>query len=170
MGIDSVAVPFEPSPLRLWKSLDRDARLAAARAFWDRPSEEAAVAAAREIVSILKVRPQAFHKIPLEQRVRAVAGLAHPPDALADALLLALHVEARRELLVAFLDAVGVPHEQGMIPDDVEMPEVGVEAVRAAAPALVAAHGAEAVRVYWNALWLQDPERWGALETVAAEL
>lgn len=163
-------MPFEPSPLRLWKSLDRDTRIEAARSFWRRPTEEAAVAAAREIVSILRVRPQAFHKIPIEQRVRAVAGLANPPEALADALILSLHVDARRELLVAFLDALGIPHEQGLIAEDTEMPEVPVDAVRAAAPALVAAHGAAAVRVYWNALWLQDPGRWTALATVAAEL
>ena len=163
-------MPFEPSPLRLWKSLERETRVEAARSFWLQPTEEAAVVAAREIVSILRVRPQAFHKIPIEQRVRAVAGLAHPPEALADSLLLSLHVGARRELLVAFLDAVGIRHEQGLIPDDGEMPAVGIEVIRAAAPALVAAHGAAAVRVYWNALWLQDPERWSALEIVAAEL
>lgn len=163
-------MPFEPSPLRLWKSLDRATRVEAARAFWHRPTEEAAVAAAREVVSILRVRPQAFHKIPIEQRVRAVAGLAHPPESLADSLLLSLHVDARRELLAAFLDALGIAHEQGLIAEDTELPEITVDAVRALAPALVEAHGADAVRVYWNALWLQDPERWAALETVAAEL
>lgn len=72
-------MPFEPNVVRLWRSLSRDARTEAARSFWERPTEEAAVAAAQEIVKILRVRPQAFHKIPLEQRVRAVAGLAAPP-------------------------------------------------------------------------------------------
>jgi hypothetical protein len=162
---------FETSPTRLWRSLEREDRLAAARAFWEHPTEEAAVAAAREVVQILHARPQAFHKIPIEQRVRAVAGLAHPPDALADALLLSLHVGDRRELLSDFLDAAGIPHEEGMIPDDVELPDLDEATARQALETLRTKGYAPAmVRLYWNALWLQDPERWQALETVAGEL
>ncbi|MBZ0103705.1 MAG: hypothetical protein K8I65_16215 [Thermoanaerobaculia bacterium] len=162
---------FEPTPLRLWRALPRDVRSEAARAFWERPSEEAALAAAREIVTILRVRPQAFHKIPIEQRVRAVAGLAHPPEALVDALLVSLHVGPRRKLLADFLDAIGVPHEDGLIAEDAELPEaIDVPTVRAALDRLRPLHEPDAIRVYWNALWLQDPGRWAALETVAGEV
>jgi hypothetical protein len=160
---------FETSPLRLWRALGREDRVEAARAFWEHPPEEAMIVAAREIVSILRVRPQAFHKIPIEQRVRAVAGLATPPDVLADALVLSLHVVSRRPLLADFLDALGVAHEQGLIAEDAELPEITPELARAAL-ARLGAHPRPAIRVYWNALWLQDPERWQALETVAAEL
>lgn len=163
-------MPFETTTLRLWKSLAREERVEAARAFWERPSEEAALAAAQEIVKILRVRPQAFHKVPLEQRVRAVAGLAAPPEALADALLISLHVDARRELLVAFLEALGIPHEEGLIEEEAEFEPPAVDRVRAALPALLVGHSPERVRVYWNALWLQDPERWAALAEVADEL
>ncbi|GMU64700.1 MAG: hypothetical protein AMXMBFR36_09740 [Acidobacteriota bacterium] len=162
---------FETTPLKLWRALPREDRVEAARAFWERPTEEAGALAAREIVNILRVRPQAFHKIPIEQRVRAVAGLAHPPDALADALLLSLHVGARRALLGDFLDALGIEHEEGLIADDVELPAIDEPRVRAALDALRAkGHGAAAIATYWNALWLQDPERWGPLEKVAAGL
>ena len=163
-------MPFETTTLRLWRTLGREERLEAARAFWNRPSEEAAVVAAREIVQILKVRPSSFHKIPLEQRVRAVAGLAAPPEALAEALLVALHVEKRRTLLGAFLDALGIAHEEGMLPDDADFPAPGEAAVRAAAAELAARFPPEQIRVYWNTLWLQDRERWGALEPAAAAL
>jgi len=163
-------MPFETTTHRLWRTLSREDRLDAARAFWRRPPEEAALAAAREIVQILKVRPQAFHKIPLEQRVRAVAGLASPPEALAEALLVALHVESRRELLGAFLDALGIPHEEGMLAEDAEFPPPAESAVRAAATDLSARFSPDQLRVYWNTLWLQDRERWAALETVAEGL
>lgn len=162
---------FETTPLKLWRALPREDRVEAARAFWERPTEEAGAIAAREIVNILRVRPQAFHKVPIEQRVRAVAGLAHPPDALADALVLSLHVVARRTLLVDFLDALGIAHEEGLIAEDAELPEVDEERVRRALDELRGkGHGDRAIATYWNALWLQDPERWGPLETVAAGL
>ncbi|MCB1009058.1 MAG: hypothetical protein KDB94_09200 [Acidobacteria bacterium] len=164
-------MPFEPNVVRLWRSLSRDARTEAARSFWERPTEEAAVAAAQEIVKILRVRPQAFHKIPLEQRVRAVAGLAAPPDSLAEALLISLHVDSRRALLIAFLDALAIPHEEGMIDDesdDFDPPTA--DAVRAALPALLERFPADEIRTYWNALWLQDGERWTALVDVVDEL
>jgi len=163
-------MPFETSPLRLWKSLPRPDREEAAKAFWSHPPEHAGAEAAREIMNLLRVRPQAFHKIPLASRVRALAGLAHPPESVADALVLALHLDSRRQLLVDFLDALGVEHQDGMIDEETEVPAPTLEAVRAAAPPLVARHSADAVRVYWNALWMQDRERWAALETVAAEI
>jgi len=31
-------------------------------------------------------------------------------------------------------------------------------------------HSPDAIRVYWNALWLQDAARWGALAGLADEL
>ena len=162
---------FEPTPLRLWRALPREVRIEAARAFWERPSEEAALAAAREIVQILRVRPQAFHKIPIDQRVRAVAGLAHPPETLVDALLVSLHVGPRRKLLADFLDALGIEHDEGLIDEDAELPQsIEVPTVRAALDRLRPLHAPELIRVYWNALWLQDPGRWSALETVVEEV
>jgi hypothetical protein len=163
-------MPFEPTPLRLWKSLTKVEREQAARAFWEHPPEEAAPAAAREIVKLLRVRPQAFGKIPLESRVRALAHLAHPPDAVAEALVVALHLGPRRPLLADFLDALGIAHEDGLIAEDTELPPPDEAAVRAAGAALKERHEAAAVRTYWNALWLQDKERWHALEVVANEL
>ncbi len=161
---------FETSIVRLWRSLGRPDRDDAARAFWAHPPEQAAPLAAQEIVKLLRVRPQAFSKIPLAQRVHALAGLAHPAESVAEALLVALHLEQRRSLLVDFLDALGIPHEEGLLAEDVEIPAPDVTTVRAVAEQLRETHGASAIRVYWNALWLQDPERWGALETVADEL
>jgi hypothetical protein len=162
---------FETSPLRLWRALPREDRAAAARAFWNHPPAEAAAVAAREVVNLLRVRPQAFQKIPLEQRVRALAGLASPPDTLAESLLVSLHVGERRTLLVEFLDAAGIPHEEGLIAEDAELPELDATRARGALAALRAkGHADGAIRVYWNALWLQDRARWAALEPLAAEL
>lgn len=163
-------MPFESSPLRLWKSLPRPEREQAARAFWENPPQEAAPAAAREIVKLLRVRPQAFGKIALESRVRALAGLAHPPDAVAEALVVAIHLGPRRPLLADFLDQLGVAHEEGLIAEEAEFAPPDEAKVRAAAVSLRERHDVAAIKLYWNALWLQDAERWKALEVVADEL
>jgi hypothetical protein len=163
-------MPFETTAARLWRSLDRDARERAARAFWERPPEEAAAAAARAVVELLKMRPQAFARLAPEARVRALARLAQPPEAVADALLVALHLAERRELLAAFLDALGVPHEEGLIAEEVEIAPVDAARARAALAELRAAHEAAAIRLYWNALWLQDAERWAGLSEIADEI
>ena len=162
---------FETSPLRLWRALAREERAAAAREFWNRPPEATAAVAAREVVALLRVRPQAFHKVPLEQRVRALAGLATPPESLAEALLVALHVGARRALLADFLAAAGIAHEEGLIADDAELPDLDDAAAHRALAALRAkGHPDAAIGVYWNALWLQDRARWAALEAAASGL
>ena len=160
-------MPFETSSLRLWKSLARPERELAARTFWQRPPQEAAVLAAREVVQLLRVRPQAFHKIPVEARVRALAGLANPSEGVAEALLVALHLDARRALLVDFLDALGVTHEEGLIAEDAEIVPPADDTLAPIAAELATRHGAAAVRLYWNVLWLQDRERWAALESSA---
>lgn len=162
-------MPFETSPLRLWKSLARADREEAAEVFWRRPPEDEGAAAAQAIIDVLRVRPQAFGKVPFERRVRTLAGLASPPESVAEALLIALHVDSRRQLLIDFLDAAGIAHENGLLDDD-EVVCPDADTLRAAGRKLLESHPPAALRVYWNALWLQDPERWGALEMVAAEL
>lgn len=52
--------------------------------------------------------------------------------------------------------------------DDFDPPTA--DAVRAALPALLERFPADEIRTYWNALWLQDGERWTALVDVVDEL
>jgi len=163
-------MPFESSSIRLWRSLDRPVRDRAAHAFWNDPPQEAAALAVQEIVKLLRVRPQAFAKVPVAQRASALAALAQPPEALAEALLVALHLECRRELLVDFLDALGIEHTDGLLAEDAEFPAPAGAAVRAALATLRKKHDDGAIRLYWNALWIQDPERWAALADSVDEL
>ena len=70
-------------------------------------------------------------------------------------------------MLATFLDAAGLAHENGVLKDDdgdAAIPEAaarkGVDALRAAG------HTGEQIRTYLNTLWLQDPDRWKALEAL----
>jgi hypothetical protein len=64
----------------------------------------------------------------------------------------------------AFLDALGIAHENGLIQEDAVKPD----ATKIAPAAAKIAHDfpAEDVRVYLNTLLCQDPETWGALKDV----
>jgi hypothetical protein len=116
------------------------------------------------IVRARRLRPQVARALPPEEKARVLSTVLDPDEALAAGLVVALHVGERRGLLVAFLDELGLPHENGLLKDDGEPPAVGEAPARRAVAALAAAFPAPQVLTYLNALWLQDPERWSALE------
>lgn len=163
-------MPFETTASRLWKKLSREDRLAAARAFWKETPPEAAGAALGVLMKVRHVRPQAARALPVEEQARTLASIADVGEAVASALLVALHIGERRAMLNVFLDAVGLAHEDGLLKDEaVEGPAVEPGAARRGMEALRAAgHSDDAIRVYFNTLWLQDPERWGGLEAALA--
>jgi hypothetical protein len=155
---------FHPTATRLWKHLPPEDRLAAATAFFAEPPPELAGAALGALVKARHLRPQAARSLPPEAQARILATVLDPGEPLAQGLLVSLHLGSRRPLLGAFLDALGLPHEDGVLKDEadaaVPVPE---EKARQAVLALASFPPAE-VRTYLNTLWLQDKERWGALE------
>lgn len=151
---------------RLWKTLSPEEKnLAAAEMVKDptpliRASVTAVVADAR------KMRPIAARKLPPEVQARIVATVRDPGEVLASSLLVALHLGPRKPMLVAFLDALGLPHEDGVLKDDSTTP-IGLEDLKKACAAL-SSEPASAVRIYLNTLWLQDPDRWAQAREIFA--
>ena len=97
-------------------------RVIAADAFWredDAPDievqrMEAVVAIARR----LKFRPKSVMTQTVERRARQLAQIADVSDAVATRALIAYHFTAERPLMAAFLDAMGIPHDNGLIADE----------------------------------------------------
>lgn len=158
---------METSAVRLWKRLGREDRLAATTTFFREPPPEALGSAIAAIVSARHVRPQVARSMSAEEQARAVASVLDPGETLAASLLVALHIGERRPMLATFLDAAGVPHEDGLLKEDAPATPLSEDAARAGVKALLAAYPAEQVRTYLNTLWLQDPERWAVLEKSA---
>lgn len=157
---------LEPTAGRVWKRLRPSDRLAAASHLFAEPAPEAVAGAVSVIVRARRMRPQAVRAMPPEAQARAVAAILDPGEPLAGSLLVALHLGARRPLLRAFLDAIGLPHEDGILKDEAEQgPPPAAEAVRTALQALTS-FPREQVAVYLNTLYLQDPQRWAALAEV----
>lgn len=154
-------------PAVIWKRLPIETRLAAAEAFWrddrgegalDVQKMEATVAIARR----LNFRAKSVQALPTDRRAKHLAHLPDVSDALAARALVAYHLAAQRPLMAAFLDAVGIAHENGVITADEVAPPgaaqlaTGVEAIRASFPAAD-------VALYLDTLAAIDGETWAGL-------
>jgi hypothetical protein len=161
---------FHPTATRLWKHLPPEERLAAATALFAEPPPELAGTALGALVKARHLRPQAARALAPDAQARILATVLDPGEPLAQGLLVSLHLADRRPLLGAFLDALSLPHEDGVLKEETAPPEpVSPEKAKAAVAAL-ASFPTGHVRTYLNTLWLQDPERWEALDAVAGEM
>jgi hypothetical protein len=155
------------TPSRLWKQMTPDQRQRAARAFWS--AEEAAddqLQAALVIAQQKKFRPKTIVALDDERKTRHLASLFSLPDHLAARALIVYHLAEQRPMMAAFLDALGIKHEAGLIEDEAVKPEP--EKLGAAVATLAADFPADDVRLYLNTLLCQDPETWGGLAEVNA--
>src|SRR5262245_22290149 len=153
------------TPARLWKRMTAEQRLNAARAFWQ--SEEAAddqVQAVLLIAQQKKFRPKAVMALDEERRSKHLASFLSIPETMAARALIVYHLAAQRPMMAAFLDALGIAHENGVIQADDVKPD---EARLAPAVEQIAGTYPQAdVALYLSTLLCQDPETWGGLRPI----
>ena len=150
------------TPVRLWKQMTAAQKLAAARAFWN--DEEAAddqVQAVMLIAQQKKFRPKSVIALDVERQAKHLASLSTLPEGLAARVLILYHLAEQRPMMGAFLDALGIAHEDGLIQEDNVQPDASKLAPAAAT--IRSAYPAEDVSLYLNTLLCQDPQTWGAL-------
>lgn len=151
-------------PVKLWRSLSPDARTSAAAAFWrDDQTQIEQAEAITLIARQIKFRPKSVMSLPVEKKAKHLAGMAGVSDLLAARLLIAYHLDQQRPMMGAFLDALGVKHEEGLITE--ESPSAPEEAKLEAAVKTIADSYSkpDVARYFWTLLW-QDPETWGGLQ------
>lgn len=154
-------------PSRLWRRLPLERRIEAARAFWDAEATPEAgqaeqVEAILALARHMKFRPQSMQSVPVDKRARYLAQLPAMPDTIAARALVSYHLAHQRPMMAAFLDALGIAHEEGLITaENVEPPARATLA--SAAAALTRAYPAQDVSLYLNTLLAQDPQTWGGL-------
>ena len=154
------------TPSRLWKQMTSEQRLQAARAFWlDDQGADEQIQAALLISQRKKFRPKTVMSLDDERKARHLASLSSLPDPLATRALIAYHLTEQRPMMSAFLDALGIAHDNGLIKDNDVKPESSQ--VAAAAASLAGQFPADHVSLYLNTLLLQDRDTWGALEGIA---
>jgi hypothetical protein len=152
---------FRPS--RIWKRLSPAQRTAAAESFWnDEQSTEQQVEAIAAIASFMKFRTKSVLGLPLERRARYLATLPNMSDTIAARALINYHLARQRAMMAAFLDSLGIAHEDGLIAED-KIAKPDVEKLRAGAADLATKFPAEDVSLYFSTLISQGPETWGDL-------
>jgi hypothetical protein len=157
------------TPSRLWKRMTVDQRTRAAHAFWaDADATDDQVQAAFLIAQQKKFRPKTVIGLDLDRKARHLATLGTVPDQIAGRALIVYHLAEQRPMMAAFLDALGIVHENGLIQDDEVKPDPGK--IAPAATALAQQFPADDVRIYLSTLLCQDPATWGALDEVVAQL
>lgn len=140
-------------------------RLEAAQAFWaeDQATDDQ-LQAIMLIAQQKKFRAKTVLGLDPDRKARHFASLLALPDATAARALVVYHLAAQREMMGAFLDALGITHENGLIQDDEVKPEP--DKVRPAVEAIAQKFPADHVSLYLNTLLCQDPDTWGALAEV----
>jgi hypothetical protein len=150
------------TPSRLWKQMTLDQRIRAARAFWEDPeATDDQVQAAFLIAQQKKFRPKTVIGLDVDRKARHLATLGGLPDAMAARALIVYHLAEQRPMMGAFLDALGIKHEQGLIEEEAVKPDA--DKIGPAAALLAQQFPADDVRIYLSTLLSQDPETWGGL-------
>jgi hypothetical protein len=153
------------TPSKLWKRMTPDQRLRVARSFWlDEEATDDQIQAVLVIAQQKKFRPKFVLSLDNERKAKHLSGLLSLPEALAARALVIYHLAGQRDMMGAFLDALGIAHENGLIQDDGAKPDP--EKLQPAVAALKDKFPAEDVSLYLQTLVCQDPETWGGLRAL----
>lgn len=156
----------------IWNALDPEARRLGARAVYEGGDGDraGAVEADAAIARAVRFRLVAVRRLPIDKRADYLARVVRPDESLASLLLRALHFGHRRELLAAFLDALAIPHQDGVIDPDYDFEAHRPEAGRLAAALapLDARFPREEIDLYALTLLAMDRGAWAPLAEVLA--
>lgn len=138
-------------------------RVIAAEAFWrDTESPEIQTQHAEALAMLarrLNFRAKSVQALSVERRARHLAQFPDVSETIATRALIAYHFSAQRPLMGAFLDGLGIAHEDGLITEE-NVPVPSVERLAAAAAAAKSAFPAEDVDRYLRTLVTLDGETW----------
>jgi hypothetical protein len=157
---------FRPS--RLWKRMPAERRVTAAELFWsDDQSTDQQIEAVAALAAHMKFRAKSVIALPLEKKARYLATLPTVSDTVAARALVNYHLERQRPMMGAFLDSLGIAHENGLINEEnVSKPDA--QKLKSAASELAATYPKEDVTLYFSTLVSQDPDTWGGLADLPA--
>ena len=162
--MDELTDDYVP-PSRIWRRLPLDRRMEAATAFWQSEDEASQTEQLEAIVALsrhMKFRPQSMQAMPVDKRAKYLAQLPAMTDSIAARALVSYHLAHQRPMMAAFLDALGIAHEEGLITaENVEPPARA--ALAEAAANLTRSYPAQDVSLYLNTLHAQDPHTWAGL-------
>ncbi|MEO7191795.1 MAG: hypothetical protein ABI051_12140 [Vicinamibacterales bacterium] len=141
-------------------------RVQAAEAFWrDTESPEIATQHAEAMILLarrLNFRAKSIQGMSIERRAKHLAQLGDLSDALATRALIAYHFAGQRPLMAAFLEALGIAHDDGLITVEEVVPP-DADGLAAAATKVKATFPSEDVDLYLRTLLALDGQTWSNL-------
>jgi hypothetical protein len=153
------------TPARLWKKMTLPHRQKVALAFWRADeADEDQVQAAMLIAGQKKFRPKFVMGLDDDRRAKHLASMPTIPETVAARALIAYHLDAQRPMMGAFLDALGITHENGVIQEEDVKPDAAK--IAPAVDAIAASYPVDDVALYLNVLVCQDPGTWGGLREI----
>jgi hypothetical protein len=160
------SLPPIPRPSILWKHLSVDRRRQAAEGFWGDAAVTAEHAEAiGAIAKQLKFRPKSVTVLPLARKAQYLIGLPAVSESLALRLLIYYHIGHQRPMMAAFLDVLGIAHDNGLISDETVVPP-DADKIRAAVQRITESFPPTDVALYLSTLSWQDTETWALLPTL----
>lgn len=143
-----------------------ETRVQAASALWrDEQGFEQQVEATALLARRLNFRAKSIQSLPIDRRARFLSQVSDVSDALASRALVAHHFENARPLMAAFLDALGIAHEEGLIASD-EVPVPDPAKLAEAVEKLRTSFPADAVDLYLRTLVALDADTWTGLDAL----
>src|SRR5436309_15670976 len=112
------------TPTRLWKQMTAEQRRGATSALWaaeDATNEQ--MQAALLIAKQMKFRPKTVMGLDDDRKARYLASMPDLPEELAARMLVLYHLAEQRPMMGAFLDALGITHDNGLIQEDAVTPD-----------------------------------------------
>jgi hypothetical protein len=152
---------FRPS--KLWRRMPLEQRIDAAILFWaDEQSADQQLEAVGSIATHMKFRPRSVLSLAEDRKARYLAGLPNVSDSVAARALVNYHLARQRPMMGAFLDLLGIPHDNGLIAEET-IPKPDPAKLKQAVSDLAAKYPAQDVALYLATLVSQDPDTWEGL-------
>jgi len=160
---DAADLPDIPRPSQLWKLLNAEKKRQAADAFWhDEHAANEQAEAVNLIAQRIKFRLKSVIAMPVEKKTQYLLSMPAVSEMLAARMLVAYHLQHQRAMMGAFLDALGIRHEEGIIAEEEVTPPTA-DTLKQAARTIASSYPAEDVSLYLSTLVWQDSDTWGAL-------
>lgn len=155
----------------IWNLMGEDRRLAAAKTFWKNEEQKPAQRQVEQLLAQrLHARPVFVKRLPAEKKAGYLARDMATMPYLWDAVMISYHFAAHRQMLTDFLNALGIPNDNGHYEAGENAQPPAADALDTAVKSLLGKYDRTDVLVYLGAAVTQDPVFWANLKSIVERM
>jgi hypothetical protein len=156
----------------IWNLMGEQRRIAAAKAFWENSEQKGAHGQVEQVLAQrLHARPVFVRKLPAEKKAGYLARDMAMLPYLWDAVMISYHFAAHRQMLTDFLDALGIPNDNGHYESsEAAITPPTAETLDKAVATLLEKYDRTDVIVYLGAAVTQDASFWANLKPIVERM